>query len=158
MIGSREYAEELAEWDFSNSDFPSGWFYIGEGCQRLCLIAPDGVLYKKEKPGEHCSNEDEFINYIRMRNTTIKGWRLPETSMYLIGYEPIIAMEYIEGEFDTECQRYGRGYNQPCSCGKIPCTAWEWEKPQSLWNIIDLSDTNVLVQENGVRVVVDIVA
>jgi len=157
-IGNRWDASLLAEWDWSQNEFPEEWFYIGEGVQRLVLISPDGVIYKKEKPGEHDTNTEEYINYLKARNIPIKGWRVPKTSLYTIGYESIIAMEYVEGKQDIECQRYGRGYNLDCTCGQTPCTAWEWEKPQTIWDMIDLSESNILVEPDGTRVIIDIVA
>ncbi|QOI67619.1 serine/threonine kinase [Streptomyces phage Beuffert] len=157
-IGNEEDAQTVAEWDWSNNEFPEGWFYEGEGVQRLVLLSPDGVIYKKEKPGEHDSNVEEYINYLRISNIPIKNWRVPRTSLYTIGYERIIAMEYVDGRFDTECRRYGVGYNAECTCGKVPCTAWEWEKPTTLWDIIDLSETNILIEDDGTRVLIDIVA
>ncbi|AXG66321.1 hypothetical protein SEA_ANNADREAMY_241 [Streptomyces phage Annadreamy] len=157
-IGNREDAQTVAEWDWDSNGFPEGWYYEGEGAQRLVLLSPDGVIYKKEKPGEHQVNVDEYLNYLRTRKVPVKNWRVPRTSLYTIGYESVIAMEYVEGKFDIECQRYGKGYNQECSCNQTPCTAWEWEKPTTLWDIIDLSETNILIEDDGTRVLIDIVA
>ncbi|AXH49360.1 hypothetical protein HWB76_gp040 [Streptomyces phage Blueeyedbeauty] len=157
-IGNREDAQTVAEWDWNDNEFPEGWYYLGEGAQRLVLLSPDGVVYKKEKPGEHQVNEDEFVNYFKASRIPVKNWRVPKTGLYVIGFEPVIAMEYVEGKYDIECRRYGVGFNEGCTCLQTPCTAWEWEKPTTLWDIIDLSETNILIEEDGTRVLIDIVA
>lgn len=156
MIGSMEYAETLAEYEWSD-EFPSGWSYIGEGGQRLALIAPDGVIYKKDKPGAQGCNEDEYLNYLKLRKTNIIGWKLPETGLFMVGYECIVSMQYIDGQEDVECIRDGRGFNLGCTCGKRPCTAWEWEKIKSKWGVIDVSAFNIIVTDHA-RYLIDMVA
>lgn len=155
MIGNIEDAEFVSEWDWS--EIPDGWKFVGEGSQRLVVMGPENILYKKEKPGNHDCNTDEYCNLVYALKYPIAGWRVPKTSLYVAGYNPVIAMEYVSGSFDIECVRFGRGFNSECSCGLSPCSAWEWEKPQNIWNIIDLSETNVLIEPDGTRVLIDLV-
>jgi hypothetical protein len=156
QIGCREDAEILAEWTGYDEDLPYGWEYIGEGSHRVAYISPAGVVYKKCKPGESDSNEMEYEMYLRLLGIPIKGWRLPQTELYKVGFEPIIAMEYVDGVPDIECGRAMWNLAGDCTCQKNPCSMWEWEKVIHMWNIIDVGEHNIIVEPNGMRVLIDI--
>ena len=161
MIGLFEEAEAIAEWEYNRDSVPPGFSYVDEGAQRIVIMGQSGILYKKETE-EPDSNYMEYENYQKLSRRPIAGWRIPETHLYVInGNQPVIAMEFIEGKKDRGCNRYAFGYidyRGYCTCKLNPCSAFEWEKPQSLWGITDLSVDNILVEEStGLRVLIDMV-
>ena len=162
MFGNAEEAEIIGEWDMLSDPIPEGFEYFNEGAQRIVVRGQSGILYKRDNGGEPDANLMEFDNYNFCSVVPIKGWRVPQTGLFVIGgYQPVIAMECVIGYRDVHCDRFKFGYiayNEDCTCELDPCSAHEWEKPMSLWYIQDLSYENVLIEDDGTRVLVDMVS
>lgn len=154
MVGCREDAEFIGEFDVYE-ELPDGWDFISEGSQRTVYISPDNVIYKVELPKAQGANELEFINLERIRKLgPLSGWDIPDAELYVIDRcKTVIAMEWVEGEFDTHCQSWKSNY--PCDCGRFPCIAIEWEMATEIWGVHDMTEENIIVTPDGTRMLVD---
>src|ERR1044072_9346849 len=103
-----EYEENSEGWFekvnqcFSIEEFP-GWTFIACGSTRICLLSPNNVIYKIDRPGQD-NNGPEYANYSTMIVDTDNGWfgslfRLPDCALYRYETNFIMAMEYISGPY-----------------------------------------------------------
>lgn len=154
MIGNIEDAELIGEWDYET--LPDGWFDVGEGSSRNAYISPDGVVYKVEQRPDG-SNSLEYMNYLKIQEAgPLSGWAVPETSLYILSEsKAVIAMEYIEGVDDIECEA-NTAPDFKCTCHRKPCVAYEWEVAHHFWGVVDLSYENIRVMPDGTRVLIDL--
>lgn len=129
-------------------DLPDGWIHLGSGGYRTVFLSPRGWVYKilngrwrDDNTREY--NEMEFNNYVRCSRDKIKGWYVPKTTLYYVDDTSVIAMEYIDGEFD------GGGDDEP---------VWNraWDAVTEIWDMIDLHPWNVLVMASGTRALIDL--
>jgi hypothetical protein len=173
MIGNRTEASILAEWEIErdgHQDYflpDNGWSFLGEGCERIAWLSPSGVVYKVEHD-DSGANKDEYDNIERLMLVPCKGWRLPRADLFEFSGEiSIIAMEYVVGIKDTLCSSFQYdddfSYNDTsesyeCDCGSPHgvCTATVWEESRIAWNIDDMHSGNILVEEDGTRVLIDV--
>lgn len=164
MVGNEEEARIVAEWNFEEWDEyeyvpPEGFEYLGEGASRVALRSIEtGVVYKRHYYPESKENEWEYINIQRIKKIPIKGWRVPDASLFTVGKEQVIAMEFVAGGMDVYCQRSYRSWNKPCNCGKPSgcCSAEAWEQPEGMWGIEDIHVGNIVIDDDGIRVLIDI--
>ena len=98
MIGTREDAA-LALSDFRMHRTGNVLSFYGSN-RAVYLI--NGIVYKINN-GE----VDDDVNAIEYRNVNSieldKGYKFPETSLYTVNGESVIAMEYIDGTAVAEC-------------------------------------------------------
>lgn len=164
MVGNKEEARIVAEWNFEEWDEyeyvpPEGFEYIGEGASRVALRSIEtGVVYKRHYYPESGENAWEYKNIQRIKQIPLKGWRVPDVSLFKIGKEEVIAMEYIQGGMDVYCQRSYSSWNKPCNCGKPAgcCSAETWEQPKGKWGIDDIHVGNIVIDDDGIRVLIDL--
>jgi len=165
MIGTVEEARLVAEWPlecYSEDCYEwilpdESWSLVGEGCNRLAILSPSGVVYKRQLSTSKSDNSNmrEFENILRAIERPIKGWRVPESQMYSFENTDIIAMEYIVGTHDTQCNRAYRQWDHKCNCTGA-CTAEKWEQVEALWGITDVHPENIIVEYTGIRVLIDL--
>lgn len=165
MVGLEEEAKAIALWDMEYDEedceynAPEGFEYLGEGASRIAYRSlTSGFVYKRHYYPDDDTNEFEYMNILRIRDIPLKGWRVPDATLYHIEGEQIIAMEFIEGGMDIHCQRSYKFWNKECDCGKPfgICTADAWEQPEGKWHVEDLHIGNIILQEDGCRVLIDL--
>lgn len=158
-VGNIEEAREISQWDVFDTDAPEGWKIIGAGSFRKSYLSPSGVVYKLQKSDYSSDNADEYMNIQDCQLTPVPGWRVPKASLYSPLGKPIIAMEYIEGEFDMEprCQGWDL---ETCDVGECTdegrCIFEIWGDATKAWGIYDMHEENVIVDQNGTRVLIDV--
>ena len=160
MIGNQEEANAIAECDTLYNECPDGWEYVGAGTFRQVFRAPSGVVYKKEiipRGNNGAGNRSEYKNLCNIREIPVAGWRIPDFELYVTeDGMPIIAMEFIDGAFEEEayCDPYGDGF---CECSRSggECVNVLLEIPAAHWGLTDVHNENVLVEEDGTRVLID---
>ncbi|QZE11353.1 hypothetical protein SEA_FORREST_250 [Streptomyces phage Forrest] len=164
MVGNEEEARIIALWEFDEVDEyeyqpPDGFEYIGEGASRIAFRSlATGVVYKRHYYSDDDTNEFEYKAIERIKRIPLKGWRVPDATLYVVEEQQIIAMEFVEGGMDVHCQRSYSFWNKPCNCGKPlgMCSAEAWEQPQGKWRVSDLHVGNIVIDDNGIRVLIDL--
>lgn len=153
MIGSIEEAVEITTF-VGVRQLPNGWKFLAQGSYRKAFLSPSGVVYKRQHAPHLTSNREEYDNVRRIQSIPLDGWRVPDTELYSVGGEDIIAMEFVNGENDPYCDADWGG----CDCGKPDgkCVTEHWQAPIDSWSMYDLSSDNVIVDDNGVRVLIDV--
>src|SRR6185312_13993029 len=108
--------EAMKVMKFSRHKVDDGWKYLGCGSYRHAYLSPTGVVYKRMKYGGYDDdmNRNEFKNIQKYKSIKITGWDVPDASLFAVESEDIIAMEFIEGVDDNDCERYAE--IQDCSC------------------------------------------
>lgn len=100
MIGNYEDALDALE------TFNSGDTYgilSTDGTDRIVFLI-NNVVYKVEYGGgSYNSNQNEYNNYLSIRDYVSDPIRVPETSLFDIDGVKVIAMEYIKGEAMAAC-------------------------------------------------------
>lgn len=154
MIGCFEDAQLIGEWDH-NYPLPDGWYYLGDGEERVAYLSPDLVVYKVDTNSG--ANRTEYFNICLIELTNpLKNWRVPDSSLYeLDKFHSVIAMEYIDGIPALGCDS-AFTKSSICTCNNIPCEGIEWEAVARLWGIVDLNSDNVVTLEDGTNVLVDV--
>ncbi len=108
MIGTQAEAELIYRRRKTGwGPTPKGWKKIGQGSYRDVYLAPSGVVYKLEKVNYFTeANVKEFENYRRIKSKRVRGWKVPKTQLFMVDSNPVIAMEFVDGEKhkdDCEC-------------------------------------------------------
>jgi hypothetical protein len=154
MVGCREDAEMIWEWDH-NYPLPEGWSYLGHGEERVVYLSPDNVVYKLDN--ESGANMLEYFNICMIQTTNpLANWRVPEATLYKLNkFTQVIAMEYIDGQKPVMCGSV-MTKSCVCTCNEFPCQGIEWEAVSVLWGVTDLNDDNVLITNDGTKVLVDV--
>lgn len=105
MIGTQEEAADLY-WSMLMDDAaPEGWTVLGQGSQRIAVLAPSGVVYK-------VSIGALGLRANRREVAWMREWRdegatcIPLASLHEVedqwgGSTPVVAMEHIKAD-DTE--------------------------------------------------------
>lgn len=83
-----------------------GFEYIGMGCSRIAFLK-DGLVYKIEFDGVHpkglrktYANESEFDTWNHFTEVGLPyGWAIPDTDLIWVQNQPVIIMDFIEGNF-----------------------------------------------------------
>lgn len=163
MLGNIEEAFTVSAWQWEEDRYgfipPPGFDHIGDGADRIAFLSHQtNVIYKREFDPCEGMNQMEFDNYQRLQSIPCKGWKIPETDLFFADTEPIIVMEYVVGQTDIFCERVNGRWNRKCTCGKPGgfCVAEAWEQPVGLWNIQDVNLGNVIVLNDGTRVLIDL--
>lgn len=160
MIGTYSEAKTIAEWEFEQDEYfdwipPEGFTYIGEGSDRIVFVSDEtGVIYKRQLD-YNSANSIEWDNLQRLKEIPIEGWELPEAYLFHVSEEPIMAMEFVDGRSDGDCMRTW-DHDGLCTCNQTVCIALIWELPRQKWGIFDLHEDNMIVRNDGIRVLIDI--
>lgn len=154
MVGCKRDAEFIRK-RHNQYPLPNGWTKLGEGSQRKVFLSPDKVVYKVELKKAGGSNSSEFFNIQRISELEpLSGWDLPDATLYEVSlHKTVLAMEFIEGEFDVECASLRE---LDCDCGDRRCVGLEWEVMTEVWSIYDVTYENVIVRPDGTRVLIDV--
>lgn len=125
---------------------PQGWTKLGDGSFREAFLSPSKIVYKIGDPE---SNADECAAIEIAMKRPLAGWYVPWVkALPDFNYE-VIAMEYIEGEFDCN----------PCPCENCPeygnCPDSIWTVAFRHWEVDDFHEGNVIVMDNGIRAMID---
>ena len=129
-------------------ELPYGWEVKGAGISRRAYLSPSGVIYKiqhHEEQSQSNAEEHDFAQRVRRMGNVI-GVIIPRTALYYIDNQPVIAMEFMDGEIQhpdwDRCGVWNGGCN--CSARAGYCTDTIRRKIQHTFNIGDLHSNNVL--------------
>jgi len=158
-IGSRSDAEFILNWvrdaptrygrsvRVEDEEAPEGWEYISCGSFRSVWASPDGVAYKVQHSSySNQSNGEEYNNIQKAHDLELPmGSRVPKAALFEFEDESIIAMEVIDGEllYHYRGERQGELYEILHAC-------------ETKLRLCDLHDENVIIEEDGTLVVVDL--
>lgn len=150
--------EAMKVLTFERGQVEDGWKYLGCGSYRYAYLSPDGVVYKKLKhPGEYddSMNFQEYKNVLYCKGIPLAGWDVPHAEVFEIDGQDVIAMEFIDGEKDFDCDAW-LGHIE-CNCPKPNgICVWDiWQQPMQYWNMQDIGPENVVIKD-GIRYLVDV--
>lgn len=158
-IGNIEDAETILHW-VRSSEYsyglssvvaeelaPEGWEYLGRGSFRSVWLSPEGVAYKVEHSDCYgCQSVIEVDNLTYAWSRQVPdGCRLPRFHGYRIGHEMVVAVERVSGKtlYETEAPGTERLYDL-------------MHRLEKLFSLSDMHDENVMVDEDGILVLVDL--
>lgn len=126
---------------------PEGWKYINKGCDRSAWLSPSGVVYKVEHRSTYSSQNESEASRLKevWKRPPIEGCRFPKFDIFTVGDEIVIAMEMIDGPRLADYK--GPDYDD------LHCLMYDLEDK---YGLCDVHDENVLVDEDGILVLVDL--
>lgn len=150
MLGNKVNAKRALD-DYNMTDgitFNEDVFFSDEGCSRA-VYKIDGIIYKVDRYDGY-SNKAEWTNYLKLTKKTLPaGFFLPKTRLIDVDGEPVIAMEYIEGQAMSRCYCWdSERHTESCM-------------PEDVHNVVsnyigDTGGDNVIRTENGDYYLIDI--
>lgn len=167
-IGSFEEAQEIFRWvrsfelDYGrpkcvqDGHAPEGWKYLGRGSFRSVWLSPSGVAYKVEHSGR-CGTQssDELCSLRRAwEREPMEGCRLPQFHGYEVEYEPVVAIEAIDG-CTLYKYAYGEGDHQGPGYDRAEELYRLMRRVENYYKLWDMHDENIMVDETGTLVPVD---
>lgn len=90
----------MAVMSFRNADMHN--IFSRDGSTRDVFLI-NGVLYKVENGGEYDVNAAEFEYILNMRDNLPEGVHFPETSLFRVLGEDVIATEIVTGQLKYHC-------------------------------------------------------
>lgn len=130
-----------------HEEAPLGWTYLGSGSFRSVWLSPEGVAYKVNHMSSYDSQSgDEIENLERLwKSGTLPGCRLPKFSSFTVDREPVVAVERVHGVTLREYE------------------GDDWDMFYDIMNnlsnklrLFDVHDENVMVDRDGILVLVDL--
>lgn len=116
------------------------------GTARLVYVSGN-VVYKVERPNEYGANDNEYLNYLRIKSIDMpSGWAIPEMSLYDIDGTPVLAAELIHGRPYGEC--FAQWSGGTCDCDTECLSAREYDLITSTTGITDLAHGNIIVNHS----------
>lgn len=154
-IGNERDAQTILHWvrdHDSEYDVPScveqgsapyQWEYVDHGSYRSVWLSPEGVAYKVDHDNRdgQCEREVRLLKEAWTKKA-IKGSRLPRFSEYGFGDEVVVAIELIRGSLLSKCTGEGHYFRL-------------LERVERYYNLCDLHNDNVIVDEDGLLVPID---
>ena len=162
-IGNEDEARQILYWvrasprdyDYARpqcvtqEEAPEGWEYVGTGSFRSVWLSPTGVAYKVEHGSKYShQSEEEATNLNRAWSKGApEGCRLPKWQRFVVDEdETIIAIELIRGvtlyEYSGDIP-HDELYDRLSRC-------------ETHFKLYDLHDSNVIIDEDGYLVPVDL--
>lgn len=155
MLGCMEDAIIASKID--KDEPPEGWEWIGEGSSREAFLSPAGIVYKVDV-FRNSGNLDEYENYLRVKKMPpLKGWEIPEMFLYKLDDNAgeVMAVEYVEGVPDDGCDSIN-GFACDCSSRNDQCVSYLWQVAGKYWDLFDLYEGNIILRDDGIRVLIDL--
>lgn len=116
-----------------------GWLLAGQGGSRRAWLSPSGIVYKVLTDDDYANTQSwaevDNVKFAQQAGP-IEGWDVADAELFIVGEQPVVAMEYIESDGTS-----GTHYNN-------------YPQVMEKWNISDIWMANLVIR-NGVHVIVD---